>query len=130
MRPCNESEITVNKFLSFCHYQTERIAIHVIGGRSEFWLTKDAASSTEEMDRLIKYYGEVPLWNLHVGYETDRLTGGMYYGRTSCIVGVLVANCKWSDVEPCYRLEKEDIKRAKRHQQYLARKEKKSNESK
>lgn len=127
MRPCSDSEITVNKFLSFCHYHTERIAIHVIGGKTEFWLTKDAASSKEEIDRLRKYYGEVPLWNLHVGYETEHAVVGHLYGRTMCVVGVLVANCKWSDVEECYQLEKEDIKRAKRHQQYLKAKARKEN---
>lgn len=125
MRECDEYEVTIDKLLKLVHHYTEKIVIHVVVGKEglqdnvrEFDLSQNASSSKEEMDRLLKYYADVPVWNLHVGIEDSFVYG--LHGRF--IVGTVVVNCHYKDIKESYLLEKNDIRRAKRRERAKAKK--------
>lgn len=124
MRECDEHEITVEKLLKVIHNSTERIKIYVVAGgvTSEdrvrsFYLTEDFAESQEEIDRVLKYYGDVPVWNIHVEWDdkTCYSSKGIVKGRH--VVASIVANCHYRDIRGGYLSEKEDIRKAKRRKQ-------------
>ena len=127
MRECNDYEITVSKLLDVVHKSTERIKIHVVSdilmfkdNMREFYITENFSENRAEMDRVLKYYGDVPVWNIHTDIEDvpNNTQKGKYF------VAVIVANCHYSDVREGYLREKEDIRKAKRreHNQRLEKK--------
>ena len=86
MRECSEHEITIEKLLNVVHSYTDPIRIQVIIG--DAWLTCEEARGTrrlhdfyltkahtkyddEEKDRLLKYYKDVPVWNLTAWHDVD-----------------------------------------------------------
>ncbi len=115
---CKEYEIPLWKFLEFIHGSTERAAIKVVCGGPEamedkvreHYLTKNAFKSPDEKERLLKYYKDVSLWNLHIEYEF--IYDNKHKG--TLLTGVLVANCSYKDVREKELLERNDIKKAKR----------------
>lgn len=82
MRECDEYEITVEKLLKVVHHYTEKIVIRVVSDSEmirdsahEFDITRNFSESQEEMDRVLKYYADVPVWNLTCGFEWEFLHG-------------------------------------------------------
>jgi hypothetical protein len=121
MRECKEYEITVRQFLRFCHHYTEKIKIHVVFRGEEdfklksprqhdFYLTENASESKEETERLLKYYADVPLWNLHIESKWEPVIGRKGY----FICCYLVAHCNYRDIYQGYEQEKKDRQKARR----------------
>ena len=109
---------TPKQFIDFVHYYTERMAIRVIIDNwhelrkikglkrlHDFYLTYDLNA---EKERILKYYENAPLWNLHV--EFSEITAVRTYKALNY---VLVANVSFSDIMEGYLKEKEDNKRKK-----------------
>ena len=110
--------ITVEKLLKVVHRHTTIVKIKCIGAfefreqdkvRHDFFLTEDSGKNEKELEtqRLLKYYGNVPVWNLHIEHEGVRTEHG--YGIRPC----LIANCHYSDARAGYLKEKQDVKKAK-----------------
>lgn len=126
MRECNDYEITVAKLLNVVHRYTERIKIYVVSdlemfedGQREFYITKNFSESQAEIDRVLKYYGDVPVWNIHVGVDDADLYRE-HKGRYT--VASIVANCHYADVREGFLREREDLRKAKRREYYQRRK--------
>lgn len=125
MRECNEYEITVEKLLKVVHQYTEKIVIHVVSDsemikdrRHEFDITRNFSESQEETDRVLKYYGDVPVWNLTVEYECEYLHGM----KGKHIVCYIKARCYYRDAREGFLCEKEDL-RKERQKKYRRRRE-------
>lgn len=127
-RECKYNEITVEKLFNVVHRYTEPIKIYVVAGVEgcqdkvkDFYITQNFAKSQEEIDRVLKYYADVPVWNLHIDFEGVRCKNG----EVNCggLIASIVANCHYKDVREGYLREKEDIRKAKRKEY---RKKKKS----
>lgn len=117
-RECKEYEITVENLLKIIHRNTERIKIKVIAsyegtkdGVREFFLTENFSKSQEEIDRILKYYANVPVWNLHTEIDNKYLFCESQKGNF--VVVSIVANCYYKDIRDGYLLEKSDIRKAK-----------------
>lgn len=125
MREPSEYEVTIEHLIKLVHAYTDPIRIHVfIDNRFKFdeaknmrdfylvkRLFKGSRQSEKEMDRLMKYYKDVPVWNLTVWvdetYYTDK-------GRT--ISMGINANCHYSDIREGWLAEQNDIRREKRRE--------------
>lgn len=123
MRECNECEITVEKLIRLVHSYTDPIKISVVMG--DEWLTCDEARhmsdfcltsaytcrNKEETERLLKYYKDVPVWNLCVWvngtYSSDK-GRAVYMG--------IEAHCFYKDIREGWLAEKADIKRQKQRE--------------
>ena len=132
MRECNEYEITVAKLLRVVHSNTERIKIHVVSDiemykdkQNEFYITTNFSESRDEIDRVLKYYGNVPVWNIHIDFGSANLASGCK-GRYA--VASIVANCHYSDVREGFLREKDDLRKAKRREYNRRRKAEKKND--
>ena len=130
MREPNEHEITVEKLLNVVHSYTDPIRISVVMG--DAWLSCDEAkhmhdffltefltrNNKEEKERLLRYYKDVPVWNLVVWtretYVNDR-------GR-AILMGI-EAHCHYKDIREGYLAEREDIRRQKRKEYRKRKKE-------
>lgn len=125
MREPSEYEVTIEHLIKLVHAYTDPIRIHVvIDNRFKFdeaknmrdfdlvkRLFKGSRQSEKEMDRLMKYYKDVPVWNLTVWVD------GTYYtdkGRT--ISMGINANCHYSDIREGWLAEQNDIRREKRRE--------------
>lgn len=130
MRECNEYEITISKLLKVVHNYSELIKIRVISddamredNRHEFYLTENLSENQEETDRVLKYYADVPVWNIHATIENvyDIIRNGkMRNGNFA--VAAIVANCHYADVRKGFLREKEDMRKAKRKEYNQRRK--------
>ena len=121
MRKCSKYEITMEQFINFCHTYTERIKIHVVfrGEKDfalksprmhDFYLTENLSESEEEIARMLKYYANVPLWNLCIESQWAPVSD-----RKGCFIcSCLVAHCNYSDIAEGYAQEKKDRKRNKK----------------
>ena len=120
-RECGEYEITVDKLLKIVHSYTEKVKIYVVGGAEAckdgvraHYLTEDLFKSKEETDRVLKYYADVPVWNLHVSVESaDFIRWYDNKNKGTFMVASIVANCHYKDIREGYLREKEDIRKAK-----------------
>lgn len=128
MRECNNFEITASKLLKVVHRSTERIKIHVVSDAAmiadkqhEFYITENFSKSREEIDRVLKYYGDTPVWNIHI--EFDNVLD--YPGRG--VIAAIVANCHYSDIREGFEREKADRRKEKRKEYYRRRKEEDGN---
>lgn len=124
MRECNDYEITISKLLNVVHRSTVRIKIHVVSDAAmiadrqhEFYITENFSKSREEMNRVLKYYGDTPVWNIHIEFDNELA----YPGRG--VIAAIVANCHYSDIREGFEREKADMKKAKRREYYRRRKE-------
>lgn len=119
MRKCTEYEITVAKLLNVVHRSTERIKIHVVADDKEsvhdhiedFYLTTDFSGTKEETERVLKYYADAPVWNLHVDKENDchRSKAG------TNVMASIVAHCHYADIRNGYLREKEDARNTQKN---------------
>ena len=130
-RECLKYEITVEKLLHIVHRYTEPIKIYVVSGAEgcqdrvkDFWITRNFAGSQEEIDRVLKYYADVPVWNLHIEFDVTRCKSGEVNCRG--LIASIAANCYYKDVREGYLREKEDRRREKR-KEYRERKKEKEN---
>lgn len=128
-RECKYYEITVEKLFNVVHRCTEPIKIKVIAGAEglqdkvkDFYITENIAKSQEEIDRVLKYYADVPVWNLHI--EFDEMI--CKTGKVNCksLIASIVANCHYKDAREGYLREKEDIRKEKRKEYRERKKEK------
>lgn len=121
MRDCKEGEITIEKLLNVVHSYTDPIRISVIIG--DAWMTCEEARGTrrlhdfylvkayrratdegaKEKERLLKYYKDVPVWNITAWHDVD--CREIRYG--------IEARCHYKDLREGYLAEKADLKRAK-----------------
>lgn len=113
MSEYNEYRITVKKLLNIVHRYTERIKIRVISDRKsiedkvrEFYLTDNFCRNQEETDRVLKYYAEVPVWNLHIEFDEQPVPSGDVHCHV--VAASIVANCHYSDMREGFLTEKED----------------------
>lgn len=127
MRECNEYEITVEKLLNVVHRYTEKIVIYVVSDSEmiqdrvhEFYITRNFSESQEEIDRVLKYYGDVPVWNLTVECEGEYVHGM----KGKHIVGYIKAHCYYRDAREGFLREKEGLckeRRKERRKEYRRR---------
>jgi hypothetical protein len=121
MRECKEYEITIEKLMRVVHNYTDPIRIRVVMG--DAWLTCNEANhmrdflltecysyrDKEEQERLMKYYKDVPVWNLTVwadGYYSSERGRTMYMG--------IEAHCHYKDIREGWLAEKDATRKAKR----------------
>lgn len=123
--------ITIEKLLNIVHSYTDPIRIQVVMDGAffkfpeakhmrGFTLTKcyrDDISCQEEKERLLKYYKDVPVWNLTVW--TDRGYSSPFGRASYCGIE---ARCYYADMRDGYLAEKADTKRAKARERYRKRK--------
>lgn len=121
MRECKEYEITIEKLMRVVHNYTDPIRIRVVIGGAwqtcdeakhmrDFFLTKCYSyRDTEEQGRLLKYYKDVPVWNLTVwtdGFYSSEKGRTMYMG--------IEAHCHYEDIREGWLAEKDAERKAKR----------------
>lgn len=125
MRERKEYEITIEKLLNVVHSYTDPIRITVV--MDDAWLTCDEAKrmhnftltkcytyqDKEETERLLKYYKDVPVWNLVAWHDVD--CREIRYG--------IEAHCHYKDIREGWLAEKADIKRQKRREYRRRKKE-------
>lgn len=128
-RECKYNEITVEKLFNVVHRYTDPIKIHVVPDIEafqdkvkEFYITENFAKSQDEIDRVLKYYADVPVWNLHIEFDATRCKSG----EVNChgLIASIAANCHYKDVREGYLREKEDRRREKRKEYRERKKEK------
>lgn len=107
MRECRDTEITIEKLLDVVHSYTDPIRIYVVIGKAH---TK---YDVEEKERLLKYYKDVPVWNLTTWHDVD--CREIRYG--------IEARCHYKDAREGYLAEKADRKRAKERERRKRKKE-------
>ena len=127
-RECNQYEITIGRFLNIVHNYTDPIRINVIVEEERvtcpeakhihsFKLVDHLTPyDREEINRLLKYYKDVPVWNLCVWTEQD-----CEYQKGRYIRMGIEAQCHYRDIREGYLAEKADVAREKR-KQYRKRK--------
>lgn len=120
------------------HKYTVRLRVDVIIGTEyvnhprlhNFALTNDAfhgfngvsgREKTKEIERLLKYYADVPCWNISADLEQvpGYMMGARYHGGY-CVTPVIVARVHYKDIEEGYLREKKDIRCAKRRERASA----------
>ena len=121
MRECGKHEITIEKLIDVVHSYTDPIRIKVIMG--DAFLTCEEARGTrrlhdfyliislreytengdEQIERLLKYYKDVPVWNMTAWHDVD--CREIRYG--------IEAKCYYKDIREGYLAEKADLKRQK-----------------
>lgn len=123
MRECNKYEITIENLIGLVHSYTDPVRIIVImrdarlkfaeaNYMHDFMLTECCRlTDNEEVKRLMKYYKDVPVWNLTVWVDgpvsTDR-------GRT--FFAGIEARCDYEDIREAYLREKEDLKKERKRE--------------
>lgn len=134
MRDCKEHEIKLKDFLNAVHCYTEVVRINVVGcysskyGKSlpsyelssDVFETKGARNGSRETadcKRLMKLYGDVPVWNIHASVEPFD-----WRGRVFC--AVINANVHAEDVYEIALAEAEENRKAKRREYERNRRQK------
>lgn len=109
MRECDDYEITISKLLNVVHRSTELIKIRVVSDAAmfedkmhEFYITNNFSENQEEIDRVLKYYGDVPVWNIHINFEPTM----NYPKKGRGVMAAIVANCHYKDAREGYLREK------------------------
>lgn len=114
-----EGSITIEKLLHIVHSYTNPIRIHVVMGdawlyyteakrKKDFYLTRFwRYNSKEETERMLKYYKDVPVWNLSVWHDFTYANSGEYQ---SCLAFGIQAQCHYSDIRNGFLAESVDIK--------------------
>lgn len=118
-RVSQEYSITIEKLLNIVHSYTDPIRINVIMDNSgliyeearrmkDFVLTSCLKRDNEtETERLLKYYKDVPVWNLSVWHDFTYANSGEYQ---SCLAFGIQAQCHYSDIRNGFLAESVDIK--------------------
>lgn len=115
-----DSGIPLWKFLKLCHGYTELVGIYVVskGTRKPgFWLTSNAfreAAENEntdvrwpEVERLLKYYADVPVWNICCELESSPSPDMRAKGHYA--VAGIVARCQYKDLNRARSREIRDL---------------------
>lgn len=125
----NEELITIRQFLNSIHRYTECVRLRVIndvhdGKKAPDYLSMDIFApregekkgfGEEEERRILEYYGEAHVWNVHADLH-------MYHGHIPKEIGnvwftpCIEANVSFSEVRDAWYREKADIQREKRRQ--------------
>ena len=130
-----EDQIPVWKFLAIIHRYTERVAIRVVGDemsikdrvRGDPWLTRNAFGSDEETQRVLNYFADAPVWNVHtMWFECDPFYSPRDY-KGDLICAGIVGNVHYRDVRTGLLREKEERKIEQRRQYQKKRREEKKN---
>ena len=128
MRECKDYEITIEKLMRVVHNYTDPIRICVVirGERWDFPEVRHMHDfyrterffrlNKEEEERLLRYYKDVPVWNLTVWTESALSSTN---GRA--IFTGIEAHCSYTDIRDGWLAEKADIKKAKQ-KEYRKRK--------
>lgn len=131
VRECGKYEITVEKLLDIVHSYTDPIRIEVIMGGAwmtcdearhmrNFYLTKCFSSQnkadTAEKERLLKYYKDVPVWNLTVWQDGpySSTSGRAFYCG-------IEAHCHYVDMREGWLAERAE-RRKEKQREYRKRK--------
>lgn len=128
MREPSKYEITVEKLLNVVHSYTDPIRISVVMG--DAWLSCEEAKhmhnffltecltrhNNEETERLLKYYKDVPVWNLVVWAD-----GTFPNNRGRALFMGIEAHCHYKDIREGYLAEREDM-RIQKQREYRKRK--------
>ena len=121
MRECKKDEITIEKLLEVVHSYTDPVRIIVIMGDArlkfaeanymhDFRLTDHCRwTDTAEVERLMKYYKDVPVWNLTVWVD-----GPVNIDRGRAFYAGIEARCEYEDIREAYLREKEDLKKERK----------------
>lgn len=129
MRELNKSEITLEKLLNVVHSYTDPIRIRVV--MADAWLTCDEAKhmgdfyltklctwqDRDETERLLKYYKDVPIWNLCVWVD-----GTFPSDRGRALYMGIEAHCHYKDIREGWLAEKAD-RRKEQQREYRKRKQ-------
>lgn len=130
----DECKIPLWKFLRIIHRYTERVGIYVVSGMEgfkdnvkDFWLTTDAFKEEKgggqpELERILKYYAYVPVWNVCSEWEHEYFSG---IGKGRRAVTVLTARCHYKDIQSAFKAEKADRRREQRREYEKRRRAKK-----
>ena len=132
----DEYEIPVSKFFKIIHRYTERILLRVVGDyeaikdgvRGDFYITEDAYQTDQEAERILKYYGDVPVWNVHVVWGEDWWDGKFRNHKGQSIYAGICGNVHYKDIREGFLREKEDRKKEKRREYYQRKKKEKKND--
>ena len=129
-----EHRIPLWKFLRITHYYTERVGIYVVSsckwqpGERAFWLSKDVFKGIRtgqyqsELERLLKYYADVPVWNVCAEWTNDGLRAD---GNGYSAVTWLTARCHYCDIREGLAQEKADRRKEQKREYERRRREKK-----
>lgn len=125
-RPCGEHEITIRQLISFVHCYTEILKIYIVrdyssckdlpkGCKNIPRLLSDNVYQTgyythgdpkcKEVERLLKYYGDCPCWNL-----AAEIVPVNYKFNTP----IIVAHVQFRDLKAAYIQERKDIMKERR----------------
>lgn len=134
--------ITLRQFLDVIHYWTEWVQINVVNDiystdrKYPRYLSEDVFGDEQdsdnwhirkifpERDRLLKYYGDAHVWNVHAEIKS---VYGHIKGKQCCdwAAPVIIANVAFSEVRDAWLREKADIQREKKRIRDKERREKK-----
>lgn len=129
-----EHEIPLWKFLRITHYYTERVGIYVVSGDNwqpgdhDFWLSRDVfkgirtGKRLEELERMLKYYADVPVWNVCAEWEYEMFQPTVS-GRLA--VTCLTARCNYDNIREGLAREKADRRREQNRESARRRRMKK-----
>lgn len=132
MRECGKHEITVEKLIDIVHNYTDPIRIRVVMGNA--WLTCEEAKrmhdfvltdnlsylNKKECERILKYYKDVPVWNLTVWTDGPVRTEK---GRT--FYAGIEARCDYKDMREGWLAERADRDRERKRAYRKRKKEEK-----
>ena len=120
MKASDKYSITIEKLIEVVHTYTDPIRIRVVMGdawkdcpetkRMREWNLVDCLGGVDEdgKKRLLKYYKNVPVWNLCVWVDGECSSGiGRLYRAG------IKAHCYYRDIREGWLAEQADIKRAK-----------------
>ena len=133
MRECGKDEITVEKLMDIVHNYTDPIRICVVMG--DAWLTCEEAKrmhdfvlterysyrDQKEKERLLKYYRDVPVWNLTVWMDCAPFSSE--YGRP--FFAGIEARCHYKDMREGWLAERADRERERKRAYRKRKKEEK-----
>lgn len=134
MRDCKEHEIKLKDFLNAVHCYTEVVCICVVGSFSlkynkflpSYYLSSDVfetkgkqngSRDSADFKRLIRLYGDAPVWNINASMESFDWRGRVYSA-------VINANVKAEDIYEIALAEAEENRKAKRREYERKRRQK------
>ena len=133
-RDCHESEITLKKLIRLVHGSTEELDISIVRGSYKAtegvnertipnYLVEDVFDeygfdfdNNPKIQRILKYYGDCPCWNMVAKWKNTYTGKGLY----PC----LEVHIHFRDIRAAWIQEQEDIKKEKARQRRLRQKSK------
>lgn len=132
MKEVGKYEITLEKLLNIVHSYTDPIRINVV--MADAWLKYDEAKhmhdfcltehytwrNHDENERLLKYYKDVPVWNLCVWVD-----GSYPSNKGRAVYMGIEAQCHYEDIREGWLAERKDIRKQKQRDYRKRRAERK-----